>query len=126
MEVSVNLAKLKHVVKTTKNANLEDIEVLILPIKENGLYKGEKGSISLNIKAYELKDPRSEGRKVTTHILKQSLEKDKYASMTEEEKRERPIIGNLFQWEGDYTSEASQSKDIDVSIDIDNDMPLPF
>lgn len=126
MEVSVNLSRLKHVVKTTKNAKGDDIQVLILPIKENSLYMGEKGSISLNIKAYEMKEPRVDGRKVTTHILKQSLGKEVYSTLTEEEKKELPIIGNVYEWEGDYSVGNIQSKEIDDTVEIDDDMPLPF
>lgn len=123
MEIQLNLAKLKHVVKTTKNKEGKDIDVIIIPIKENDLYLGEKGTVSINLKAMELKERRVEGKKITTHFIKQSVNKDTYNSMTEEQRNAMPIFGNLFHWEGSQ-QDPVQSEEIDDNIDIDEDMPF--
>jgi hypothetical protein len=124
MEIQLNLAKLKHVVKTTKNKEGNDIQVLIIPIKENDLFLGEK-TVSINLRAMELKEKRVEGKKITTHFIKQSVNKDTYNSMTEEQRNAMPIFGNLFHWEGSQ-QEQVMSQEIDDNIEIDEDMPLPF
>lgn len=75
-----------------------DIECLIIPIAQNHLFKGEKG-LYLDLIAFEL-SAKKEGSK-DTHLVKQSLSKEVRESMSEEQLKAMPIIGNLSVWTGD-------------------------
>lgn len=94
VSVKLNLSGLKHTVQKMKGANGE-VEVLIIPIEANHLYRGEKG-MYLDLQAIELKNPR-EGSK-DTHLVKQSLPKEIYSKMSEGEKKSQPILGNAIAW----------------------------
>ena len=56
-----------------------------------------------------------------THLVKQSLGKDVYDAMTEDEKKNQPILGNLRVW-GEYVEQPPQS-DMTVQDEITG---LPF
>jgi hypothetical protein len=94
ISLKLNLAGLKHTVQKMKGANGE-VEVLIIPIDANHLYRGEKG-MYLDLQCIELKNPR-EGSK-DTHLVKQSLPKDVYNAMSDEDKKAQPILGNAIAW----------------------------
>lgn len=96
ISTKLNLAGLKHTVQKMKGANGE-VEVLIIPIDANHLYRGEKG-MYLDLTHIELKNPR-EGSK-DTHLVKQSLPKDVYSGMSDDDKKSQPIIGNSIVWSG--------------------------
>jgi hypothetical protein len=122
MEVSVNLTKLKHVVRMINGNSGQPVECLIIPVKENNLYEGKEGMRGLNLKAWAVREPKTENKKTNTHILKQTVGKEAYENMTEEEKREMPIIGNIFEWEGASDAPVA-SEEID-QFEIDENLPF--
>ena len=63
---------------------------LVIPIDDSGVYLGEKG-VYLNLMAVEMQEQRYGD----THFLKQSLPKDMYQNMSDEERRAQPIFGAL-------------------------------
>jgi len=87
---SLNLSALKHIKMKAKGQNGE-VDGLFIPIKANKLFASEKGNTYLNLVAFEMKEKKDYG----THIVKQSLNKEEREKMTDEEKREMPILGNL-------------------------------
>jgi hypothetical protein len=91
----INLRQLKSHVMTMKSKTGADIKCLVLPIELNHLYEGEKG-IYIDLQGYELKE-RREGQK-DTHLVKQNLPKEVYDAMTNEEKQNLPILGNMTVW----------------------------
>lgn len=95
LAVKVNLAALKHTVQTMKGASGADIEVLIIPIGANHLFRGEKG-LYLDLTAFELKEVKDKN----THLLKQSLPKEVYTAQSDEDKKAMPIFGNVLTWDG--------------------------
>lgn len=99
---SINLLMLKGAVKKMK-AQSGEIDCLVIPIDQNNLFRGEKG-VYLNLIAFEI-TAKKEGSK-DTHLVKQSLPKEKRESMTEEQLKAMPIIGNLAVWvEGGFNQE---------------------
>ena len=86
----MNLAALKHgLVKGKK----EGETLICIPIKENELYKSEKGNVFLDIVGFEFND-KSDKEYKNTHLLKQSFSKERLGEMTEDEKKALPILGN--------------------------------
>ena len=116
--VKLNLTQLKHVVKefTGKSGK---VKCIVIPIKENLLYQGEKG-IYLELSGIELKNPKYP--KQQTHLIKQNYPKDVYETFTEEEKKALPIIGNglVFSFSEPI---PVQSED---KIDLEETDDLPF
>ena len=73
------------------------VEVLIIPIEKNKLFKGEKG-IYLDLIAFEVDPAKRNGDSKDTHLVKQSFSKEVRDKMTEEELKSMPILGNLSVW----------------------------
>jgi hypothetical protein len=87
----INLSSLKSVTQWMKGKT-GPVECLIIPIDANYLYRGKNGLI-LDGTGFEIRSPK-EGQK-NTHIGKQSLPKEVYETLTDEEKRAIPVLGNL-------------------------------
>lgn len=100
----INLAALpSHKIASFAQAgSKETIECIVIPIKKNHLYKSEKGNVYLDIVAFKLKEPMKDddGAVQQTHLVKQSLPKEVRASMSEDDKKNQPIIGNLNIYDG--------------------------
>jgi hypothetical protein len=121
ISVKVNLTRLHHGIKMMKGETGMQ-ECIILPIDKNKLTRGEKG-IYIDFTGFELKE-RKPDRK-DTHILKQSVSKEEFEKMSDEEKKLIPIIGNMIVW-ADVNAPrpmnfetAPQEEDV-----VDNDLPF--
>lgn len=115
--LKLNLRQLTHSLMTTPKGT----KVIVIPISENNLFEGEKG-IYLDIVGFEIKNSKENE---DTHLLKQSFSKEKLASMTDEQKKSLPIIGNARVNSGSQRSE-SDPKDANngnVASGVDD---LPF
>lgn len=123
ISIKVNLTQLKHVKRTFKGAS-GDVECLVIPIKENDLYVGEK-NISINLSAFQLKEKRTDSK--ATHIIKQQLSKELYNLLSDEEKRDIPILGDAVYW-GAVESNPVESSTISDSSGFSDEEPddLPF
>ena len=95
ISAKINLRQLKNVVRSITGKNGNPVECLIIPIKENNLFFGEKG-IYLDLQAFELKDRKPDQK--DTHIVKQSFPKEVFDKMSEQEKKDMPILGNMILW----------------------------
>lgn len=120
ISIKLNLRQLKSAVRTMKGKS-GDIRCLVIPIEENCLYEGEKG-IYLDLQAYKLKE-RNPDRK-DTHLIKQSLPKNIYDVMPEEERRNLPIIGNAILWSG--SEPEPQNYEVSPPDDSEQGNDLPF
>lgn len=94
LNVRVNLAALKHAVQEMDGANGK-IEVLVIPVAANHLYRGEKG-LYLDLAAWAIAEPKHED----THMLKQSLPKEVAEKMTKDEKYAMNIFGGVKPFKG--------------------------
>ena len=86
--IKINLLKLKDVVFSNVKIGEEKKQALVIPIKDNHFYIGNKG-VYLNICAYENKEVRYN----ETHYLKIQIAREDWEKMTEEEKKKCEIIG---------------------------------
>lgn len=114
--IKLNVAGLKHVVRKEKRKDGSEVECLIIPIDQNHLYRGDKG-LYLDLTAIESKTPPKEGFK-DTHFVKQSLSKEVYEKMTDDERKATPIMGNMSPWGG-----TSNEAPVVNADDLDD---LPF
>lgn len=122
ISINVNLTQLKHVVREF-NGESGKVKCLVIPIKENDLFEGEK-NIFLSLNAFELKEPRTDSK--TTHLVKQQLQKETFALLNDEDKRNMPIIGDAVYWgKREPNPVASNAISADSEPDDGND-DLPF
>jgi hypothetical protein len=119
ISIKINLRQLKSAVRTMKSAS-GDIECLIIPIDQNYLVRGEKG-LYLDMQAYELKEKKADRK--DTHLIKQGFPKEVFDAMTDEQKKNTPIIGNLVVW--GYSEPAPVNVEIEETQTTD-DGDLPF
>ena len=118
ISIKVNLRQFKHVVKELKGKNGDKVKCLVLPIAENHFFEGEKG-IYIDLIAFKFKG-RGNDRK-DTHIIKQSFAKEFFEKLTDEQKKELPIIGNARYWSAEV--EPNESNNI---FDDEDEDDLPF
>ena len=88
--ISINLSRLAGAVFTNLKGKTATKRCLVIPIDYAGLYAGEKG-IYLNLVGYEQRDAKYGN----THLVKRSLSKAERESMTDEQLRAEPILGDM-------------------------------
>ena len=129
----INMTLLKHVRREMTGQGGKKIDCLIIPIDENHLYKGEKG-VYLDLTSIEIKDKSKQapGQK-DTHLIKQTLPKDFYETLTDEQKQSYPILGNTIDWSKVAPSEPQPAQSatlsesaVDAYNDADGPDDLPF
>lgn len=113
-QVKINLQKLNGSFITDLKGRTATKRCLVLPIEDSDLFMGQKG-VYLDLTAYQLKDSNN-GK---THILKQSFSKERYNSLTEEQRRELPIIGDM----NEFQLQQQQIVSVEMSEDIYNNLP---
>ena len=95
---------------------------LIIPIDDNpGMFLGEKGCY-LNAVAYETQN----GQYGDTHMVKPDLPKEVRERMTEDERRNQPILGNMrpMQPQGGTVSGTMQASDFVDDHGMADDLPF--
>ena len=125
ISIKLNLKQLKHVEREMKGKDGNKIRVLILPVAENHLFEGDKGTY-LDLTAIEIKNKKGDSK--DTHLIKQDLPKAVYEKMSEEQRKSTPIVGNAILW-GRREPEPNKSESFsDSAIDQYNDDhdDLPF
>ena len=96
------------------------VKGLFIPYEVNKLFVSEKtGAVYLDIVAFKLKEPQEH----STHIVKQSFSKDERDKMTEEEQKNKPILGNLNVKEGNFT-EANNNAAPGKTFTEKDDLPF--
>ena len=93
ISIKVDLSKLPGA--TIMPVGKNQTECIVIPIELASLYKGTKG-LYLDLTAIELTSPKPDSK--DTHLVKQALSKEKFAAMTEEQKKAVPILGNATDW----------------------------
>ena len=95
---------------------------LIIPIDDNpGMFLGEKGCY-LNAVAYETQN----NQYGDTHMVKPDLPKEVRERMTDDERRNQPILGNMrpMQPQGGTVSGTMQASDFVNDQGDGNDLPF--
>ena len=88
--IKEDLLKLKGAFITNFKGRTETKRCLVIPVDDSGLYVGEKG-VYLNLTAIEMENPQYK----ETHCIKQSLDKEIYEALSEEQRQSLPIIGGM-------------------------------
>jgi hypothetical protein len=112
LNIKLNLQNLVCACRFEKGA-AGPVECLIIPLEKNYLFKGEKG-VYLDLTAFELKE-RKENK---THLIKQTLPKEIFKAMTDEQKRATPILGDVSVWEHTESEPVSDLKILDEGSDL--------
>lgn len=72
-------------------------KAICIPTEEGdisfGLDSSGRLAAKLKLTAYEMREPSKYG---ATHFLKQSISKDAYDKLTEEQRKELPILGDVY------------------------------
>ncbi len=122
LAIKLTLSNLNHVVRKIKGKN-GDVECLVIPIKNNRLFKSEKGNVYLDLIAFETESDYG------SHIIKQSLSKEERENMTDDQKKSMPILGNIktLSNEPDPKVDDDLLPESDIQgRDVKNDDDLPF
>ncbi len=115
LNTKLNLAGLKHSRMNMKGKS-GMIDCLIIPINENHLFIGEKG-LYLDLSHFEIKNPTA--TQTDSHLVKQSLPKEVYEVMSEEQRRALPVIGNTRTWSGN-----NNEPELSATIEETDDLPF--
>ena len=93
---------------------------MVIPIDDSGVYLGEKG-VYLNLTAVEMREQRYGD----THVLKQSLAKEVYLALIEEERMAQPIFGALIPIECQLLQiEVTQTTNAAEAVEDPDDLPF--
>lgn len=118
--IKIDLLKLKNSFVTNLKGKAETKRCLVIPIDDSGVYLGEKG-VYLNCTAFEMREQRYGD----THVLKQSLPKETYQAMSEEERNAQPILGALKPIESQSKQmPVTQTTDAAEAVEDPNDLPF--
>ena len=114
--IKLNLAKLNKVAAVNlkgKSGNV--VKCVVIPVDENDIFLSEKGGIYLDLVAVAMKEERY-GQ---THFIKRAIPDEKYKSMTDEEKKNIPIVGSI-------SPIKAKQADVTQSMESVEDDDLPF
>ena len=118
--IKIDLLKLKNSFVTNLKGKAATKRCLVIPIDDSGVYLGEKG-VYLNLIAVEMREQRYGD----THCLKQSLAKEVYQAMSEEERMAQPIFGALKPIESQQRQmEVTQTTNAAEAVEDPDDLPF--
>lgn len=90
LSIKINLTRIKGASLVNLKGKSSTKQCVVLPVEDCGLYVGEKGAY-IDLVALAYKEPKYE----QTHFVKQSIDKEIYNALTEEERGNLPIIGSV-------------------------------
>lgn len=105
--ISIKLDLQKLTGATVMPVGKDNVECLVIPIAIANLFKGTKG-IYIDLTAIPLTNPKQDSK--DTHLIKQSFSKEKYAAMSEDERKATPIVGNAIAWGENGSNETAGNK----------------
>lgn len=119
--IKTDLLKLKNSFVTNLKGKTATKRCLVIPIDDSNLFVGEKG-VYLNLTAIEMREERYGD----THVLKQSLPKEVYQALSEDERNAQPILGSLKPLEPAPTKQMQVSQTSDAATAVEDPDDLPF
>lgn len=113
--VKINLALMNGVKTITSKKNNE--KYVCIPLSANYIFEGRKG-LYMDLTAYSY-----DGKFGESHFLKNRIPKDVYEKMSDEDKKNTPILGSLSPLEMDngITEKADYQE---FEADSENDLPF--
>lgn len=88
--IKLDLSKVKGAFVSDIKGKTATKKCLCLPIEESNLYQGNKG-IYISLSAFEMQEARYND----THFIKQSISKEEYEKLTDEERKATAILGGM-------------------------------
>lgn len=126
LDIKINLGKLRHTVITTQ----KNTKCIVIPIVENDIYEGKDGnSFYFSMTGWEIdvEKQKVENNFKNTHLVKQKFRKDKLASMSDDEKKALPILGNVTCYVGGGQNETPvHTTSVSADDFSKNNDDLPF
>ena len=120
IKIKLNLSQLTHAIRPGK---AEGEQILYIPVKANKLFISDKGNVYLDLVGFHFTDKTEAGN---THIIKQSFSKEYMDSLTDEQKKALPIIGNAKYTPGTKTSDTKPEQSAPTGGDGSDSEDLPF
>lgn len=104
--VKIDLKKLNKVAVMDIQGKNGLTKCVVIPVKENNIYVSDKanGGIYLDLKGIEAREMKF-GQ---SHFLKRTVGKEAYNQMTEDERRNMPIVGSLSPYDNQGMASNSQ------------------
>ncbi len=107
--INFNLSKITGAKLVNAPINGVLTECILIPTAD--MFKNDKG-VHLNAIAFSLKEPKFDN----THMIKQSVETEKYKLLSKEEKEALPIIGGMKVFEFQKSEPVKAVETIDISV----------
>lgn len=117
--IKIDLLKIRGAFMKNVQGRTQTKRCIIIPVDDDpGIYLGEKGCY-LSMVGVELQNPKYED----THMVKSDIPKDMRELLTEEQRRELPILGNMRPMKS-----GQQQMQVNgvASFAEDEDEDLPF
>lgn len=112
----LNLLKLKNTKAVKIKGRTATKSCVVIPIEDNSLYVGEKG-IYLDLMIREVSaEKRVSG---DSHIMSQNFSKEVYDKMTDDEKKQQPILGSMKEFQ-------AAKLEVTAVAEVVNEDDLPF
>lgn len=89
-QLKINAKALNRAFVHSIQGKTEKVECLCIPVSE--FYKGKNGELYCT---FGITEKQTVGTYGDTHFAKQQLEKESYSKLTDEQKKNIPIIGNM-------------------------------
>ena len=90
LSIKVNLTKIKGAALVNLQGKTSKKQCIVIPVEDAGLYVGDKG-VYLNLTAIGYREQKYED----SHFIKQSVSKEDYDAMSEEDRNAQPICGGV-------------------------------
>jgi hypothetical protein len=119
--ISINLLKVKNTAIKTIQGKTKPVRCVIIPLEGlSNLVENEHG-IFLNMGAWA-----SENQKFgNTHYVKVNISKEEQEAMTEEQRKQQPIVGNMKPIVAKQTTVPESTKpETPVTVEGEDDLPF--
>lgn len=123
--VKLNLLKLKKAGVLSIQGRSEVQKCLVIPIEENNLFvscddSNKAKGVYLDLTAWAMQNQQYGD----SHLVKQSLPKEARERMTEDEKRNMPILGSMREFENNAQSQAADTNAPFAQVENYEDLPF--
>jgi hypothetical protein len=115
MNGKFNLAAFHHAIMNVGRKDGSKVECIVIPIKENNLFKSDKGNVYCDFKAWPIAPEKRKGD--DTHLINQSLKKEDREALKAAGKYP-PMLGTLKEYQAESPDTVDQSFTSEVAGDL--------
>ena len=120
--IKLNLLKMSGAFKYGfKGKDGETHRCVCIPVDGKAIFEGQTG-VYADLSALALRDPKYDD----THMIKERFPKADYALLTEEQRRNTPIIGSMRPRTAMSGTDGEGGNEAPNGYTTNNDEPLPF